>query len=92
MVPKMKALVAAATTATDSPVKSRKAELQAQLYREPWYGRVQAMVNDLRLTSSDTTASATNADVTPEANVAASFYLFSPMSALQIFQLSFKQK
>jgi hypothetical protein len=35
MVPKMKALVAAATTATDSPVKSRKAELQAQLYREP---------------------------------------------------------
>jgi hypothetical protein len=71
-VPEMKALVAAATTATDSPVKSRKAELQAQLYREPRYGRVQAMANDLRLTSSDTSANATNTDVAPEADVAAS--------------------
>ena len=71
-VPEMKALVAAATTATDSPVKSRKAELQAQLYREPRYGRVQAMANDLRLTSSDTSANATNTDVAPDADVAAS--------------------
>jgi hypothetical protein len=35
MVPEMKALVVAATNSTDSPVKSRKADLQAQLYHEP---------------------------------------------------------
>jgi hypothetical protein len=42
--------VVAATNAKDSPVKSRKADLQEQLYREPQYGRVQAMVNNLTLT------------------------------------------
>ncbi len=46
-VPEMKALVSATTTTTDSPVKSKKAELQAQLYREPRYGRVQAWANDI---------------------------------------------
>ncbi len=35
MGPEIKALVLAATTTTDSPVKSKKAELQVQLYREP---------------------------------------------------------
>ena len=35
VVPEMKALVLAATTTIDSPVKSKKNELQGQLYREP---------------------------------------------------------
>jgi hypothetical protein len=34
-VPDLKALVAAAMESTDSPVKSKKADLQQQLYREP---------------------------------------------------------
>ncbi len=34
-MPEMKALVSAAATTTNSPVKSKKAELQAQLYHEP---------------------------------------------------------
>ncbi len=34
-VPDLKVLITAATNTTDSPVKTRKADLQAQLYREP---------------------------------------------------------
>lgn len=57
----MKELVVAVTNATDSPVKSRKADLQAQLYREPWYGRVQTMANDLTVNSkSDNNESVAN--------------------------------
>jgi hypothetical protein len=58
-VPEMKALVLAATTSTDSPVKSKKAELQVQLYREPKYGKVQALTNDFRITSTSTSTSNT---------------------------------
>jgi hypothetical protein len=68
----MKAMVATATTATNSPVKIRKVKLQAQLYHGSRHGRVQVVANDLRLTSSDTTASANNTDVAPEADVIAS--------------------
>jgi len=50
-VPDMKALVTAATESTDSPVKSKKAELQQQLYREPRHSRVQAMSMQLTLTN-----------------------------------------
>ena len=46
-VPKMKALVTAATNAEDSPIKSKKADLQGQLYCEPRHSRVQAMSRDL---------------------------------------------
>jgi hypothetical protein len=60
-VPEMKALVVAATNTTDSPVKSRKADLQAQLYREPRYGRVQAMANNLTLTSTSNNESVADA-------------------------------
>ena len=42
-VPDTKALLTAAMESTDSPVKSKKAELQQQLYREPRHSRVQAM-------------------------------------------------
>ena len=51
-VPDIKALVVAVTKASDSPVKKKKDELQQQLYREPRYGRVQAMVNEFRLTEN----------------------------------------
>jgi len=43
----MKALVTAATNAEDSPIKSKKADLQEQLYCEPCHSRVQAMSRDL---------------------------------------------
>jgi hypothetical protein len=49
-VPDLKVLVVAATNASESPVKNKKAELQEQLYREPRYSRIQAMSNNLRLT------------------------------------------
>jgi hypothetical protein len=49
-VPELKVLVAATTTASESPAKNKKGDLTAQLYREPRYSRVQALSNDLRLT------------------------------------------
>ena len=55
-VPDLKALVTAATQSTDSPVKSKKVELQQQLYREPRLGRVQAMSNNLQLTLTNEAA------------------------------------
>jgi septal ring factor EnvC (AmiA/AmiB activator) len=65
-VPEMKALVVAATNTTDSPVKSRKADLQAQLYHEPRYGRVQAMANNLTLTSTTSSTNESVADAAAE--------------------------
>ena len=55
-VPDLKALVTAATQSTGSPVKSKKAELQQQLYREPRLSRVQAMSNNLQLTLNNEAA------------------------------------
>ena len=52
MVPEMKALVTAASKSSDSPVKKKKQELQQQLFREPRYGRVKALANELELTSA----------------------------------------
>ncbi len=39
-IPDLKVLVTAATNTTDSPVKTSKADLQAQFFREPWYSRI----------------------------------------------------
>ncbi len=50
MVPNLKVLALAATITSESPVKNRKADLQEQLYCEPWYSRIQAMSNNLGLT------------------------------------------
>ncbi len=60
-VPDLKILVGAATLEPDSPIKKKKNELQEQLYREPWYARVQAMASELRLTSEATDAAAAKA-------------------------------
>jgi cytochrome c peroxidase len=59
-VPDLKALVTAATQSTGSPVKSKKAELQQQLYREPRLSRVQAMSNNLQLTLNNEAAERNN--------------------------------
>ncbi len=56
MVPDLKLLVVTATNASESPVKSKKVDLQEQLYREPRYSRVQAMANDFRHTLITTTS------------------------------------
>jgi hypothetical protein len=40
--PRVKSPVAATTTASESLAKNKKADLTAQLYREPSYSRVQA--------------------------------------------------
>jgi hypothetical protein len=52
-VPEMKALVTAAMTTSDSPIKKKKQELQEQLYRERRYGRVKQLAKDLELTSAN---------------------------------------
>ncbi len=39
-VPELKALLTMATNAEDSPIKSKKADLQGQLYDEPRHRRV----------------------------------------------------
>jgi hypothetical protein len=58
-VPDLKVLVVAATNASESPVKNKKAELQEQLYREPRYSRIQAMSDNLQLTlNNEATADA----------------------------------
>ncbi len=49
-VPDIKALVAAVSKPSDSPVKKKKEELLHQLYREPRYGRVKELAEDLQLT------------------------------------------
>ncbi len=49
-VPEMKTLVSAATRESDLPDEKKKSELQQQLYHEPRYARVQAMVGEFQLT------------------------------------------
>jgi len=49
-VPEMKALVTAASTSSDSPVKKKKQELQGQLNREPRLGRIQQLAREYELT------------------------------------------
>jgi hypothetical protein len=47
--PELKVLFIATTNASESPAKSKKADLTAQLYHEPRYSRVQALWNNLCL-------------------------------------------
>ncbi len=44
-IPDLKLLVVAAIKASELPVKSKKSDLQEQLYHEPQYSRVQAIAN-----------------------------------------------
>jgi hypothetical protein len=57
-VPYLKILVSAATHEPDSPIRKKKNKLQDQLFREPRYARVQAMANELQLTSDAAAAEA----------------------------------
>ena len=67
-VPDLKVLITAASNISDSPVKTRKADLQAQLYREPRYNRIQTMAQEFRLTLiNDTTSSSSTAQDTAAA-------------------------
>jgi hypothetical protein len=77
-VPDLKVLVTAATNTTDSPVKTRKADLQAQLYREPRYNRIQTMAQEFRLTLiNDSTTSSSSTSTAQDTAAAALLSLFS---------------
>jgi hypothetical protein len=70
-VPDLKALVTAATSASDSPVKKKRDKLQQQLYCEPQYSGVKLLSHDLQCTSDSTTAEALVAILTPTLNPSA---------------------
>jgi len=70
-VPELKVLVAATTKANESPAKSKKADLVAQLNREPRYSRAQVLSNELRLTFAAEERSEQEAIAAEHSNTAA---------------------
>ncbi len=76
-VPDLKVLVTAASNISDSPVKTRKADLQAQLYREPRYNRIQTMAQEFRLTLINDTSTTSSSSTAQDTAAAALLSLFS---------------